>query len=241
MPTKHPPILNHHPISSDALSAIDQYVGSKTPVIAEHFQKHYDIALEESDVESLTNAINEALVRFSLTSTAVPLRSPNQLVATVKKIAEEPARFLAELDRYDPEAAARVVSVYARNPEARDQFLRFEAGLGPPPPAEDIASAAKQFLREVEEHKGASGTRKGGRPIDDLQTELAIELGRLYVGFGGSLGRSVHDGEYGPFHEFLEIVLPAVRQHGRLAKSSLTTTTMVRAAQRDQEAGAAPQ
>ena len=51
MPTKHLPLLNHHPVSSDAISVIDQYVGSKTPVIAEHFQKHFGKALEEDDVQ----------------------------------------------------------------------------------------------------------------------------------------------------------------------------------------------
>ena len=183
--------------------------------------------------KSLASAISEVLVRFTLTSIAMPLRSPNQLAATVKKIAEGPSQFLAEMDRYDPEAATKVISIHARSPEARDQFLRFEAGLGPPPPAEDIASAAKQVLGNIQQHKQASGTCKGGRPTDDLQRKLATALGWVYVGFGGSLGRTVHDVEYGPFHEFLEIVLPAVQQHGRRAKSCLTITTMVRAAQKD--------
>jgi hypothetical protein len=228
MPTKYQPLMNHQPFSADTLEAVDEFISAKSKEISEHFRKH-NLNFEDDDLDGLSSEVSEALVRFILTSKALPLRSPNQLAATIKKIADDPSGFLEEMDRYDPEAVARVIAVLCRNREARNQFLEFEGGLGSPPPTEDIAGAARQALDELEQQK--TNRQKGGRPVDELQKDLAIELARIYTGFGGSIGRRVHDREYGPFHEFLEIILPAVRGHGIGAKSSLTITTMVRAAQ----------
>lgn len=230
-------MLDHEPFSTGALEAVDEFLSSKSREISDHFGKH-NLDFEDDDLDRLLGELSQVLVRFILTSKALPLRSPNQLAVTVKKIADDPSGFLKEMDRYDPEAAARVIAVLSRNQELGNQFLRFEGGLGPPPSVHVIARAARRALEEIEQQKTkkSSNRPKTGRTADELQKDLAVELGRIYAGFGGLLGRRVHDLEYGPFHEFLEIVLPAVRKHGQAGKSSLTVTTMVRAAQKHQKA-----
>jgi hypothetical protein len=234
MPTVYPPLLNHEPASVEELEAIDEFLSSRSKQIWEHFRKH-GISFEEDDLEALLSSLGQVLVKFILTSKALPLRSPNQLAATVKKIANDPDEFIADMNRYDPEATAKVLAVLCRNRETQHQLLRFEGGLGRSPPAEVVGNAAKVVLKEIaHQNAGAKvGQRRGGRPSDTLQEDLAIELAGVYGGFGGSIARRVHDTEYGPFHEFLGIVLPAVQKHGIEAKSSLTITSMVRAAQEE--------
>src|SRR5687768_11662272 len=108
------------------------------------------------------------------------------------------------------------MAVLGRDHETHMALLRFEIGQGPAPCAEDIRKAATQAIKELTEQNARTG-RRGGRTVDELQKALAIELARIYTGFGGSIKRRVHDREYGPFHQFLEIVLPAVKKHGLAA------------------------
>jgi hypothetical protein len=224
-------VKNHEPVSVEEFDEVDEFLSSKSQEISAHFQKHA-IPFEEDDFEAIKSELKQALVEFILDSKAVPLRSPHQLAATVKCFVDDPAEFVTNQDRYDPEAVAKVMAVLGRDPEIRNALLRFEGGLDPPPSAETIRKAAIHVIKEITEQKARTG-RRGGRTADELQKDLAIELARIHAGFGGSIKRRVHDREYGPFHEFLEIVLPAVKKHAILAKSSLTITSMVRAALED--------
>jgi hypothetical protein len=104
----------------------------------------------------------------------------------------------------------------------------------------DIARAAEQALEELTlAKKDKVGDRSSGRPGDQLQKDLGEKLGQIYTNLGGSLARRVHATEYGPFHEFLAIVLPIVRDHASKAKSSLTITSIVRFAQASAKADSA--
>jgi hypothetical protein len=230
LPTKYQPVTDHQPFTAEELGLVDGFLASKREDIRQHFSEHV-FELEDDDLENLLSEISQALVRFILTSKALPLRSPNQLTATLEKIADDPTSFLKEMGDYDPEAVARVMAVFARSSDSGHRFLLFDAGLGPPPSAHEVAEAAQRSIQEIRPARRAPGPQAGGRPSDNLQMLLAGELARIYTGIGGTITRRVHDREYGPFHQFLEIVLPVVRRHGRAAKSSLNVASMVRAAQ----------
>ena len=61
----------------------------------------------------------------------------------------------------------------------------------------------------------------------ELVQYLSVDLGKLFVGSGGHLRRTVHNGESGPFHGFLTLIAELVR--GSLSNTgyTLTSETMV--------------
>jgi hypothetical protein len=226
--------MNHEPVSLEEIEGADEFVSSKSGEILDHFQKHVIPFDKEDDLDPILRDLGQALATFILKSKAIPLRSPNQLAATVKRFVDYPSEFVITQHHYDPEAVAKVMAVLGRDHETHMALLHFEIGQGPAPCTEDVRKAATQAIEELTEQNARTG-RRCGRTLDELQKALAIELARIYTGFGGTIKRRVHAHEYGPFHEFLEIVLPAVKKHGLAAKSSLTITTMVRAAQQAQK------
>jgi hypothetical protein len=225
MPQHYKAVTDHSPIDyRKDLNSIPRHFRGK----GEHFLAIYDRwkmpAPEHDDLRALIEQVTRRLIDFALTCDAIPMRTPHKLKATVKEVAKRPSEFLSDVGRYDPEAVALVYDAFTRgSPENRLIFLQFEAGLGPPPPAEAIAEAASKVLGDLaEQAKNNPGV--GGQTLV-LQRELIQDLAAIFLRFGGSLKRSTQFdnsvlGERvykGPFHDFLKLVLPPVRQFARKA------------------------
>jgi hypothetical protein len=211
---------------------IEIHIKARRSEIAELLQVCSGTKLDREEEKLLLDDLRECLVRFIADCAALPLRSPNQLIATMRKIGSDPNAFNLNSDDYDPEANYRVLSAYSQISEAnRKELIAFELDEGTLDPTE-LYYAAQLAIR-LFGFEVANRQRGIGRPVDDLQNDLARNLALIFVARGGSLGRTVHDIETGPFHRFLELVLEPVRQHAHRAKSSLTINSMVRHAQRD--------
>lgn len=168
--------------------------------------------------------VRTALIEFVAACRARPLRTPRKLMPTVKLIRDDPESFLENVASYAPAAADLVYAAYRKLFSERQDLEAFEAGLGPPPPAADIgraADAAIVFLEQVAE------ARRKGRPRMELVEDLAVTLGKLFLGFDGHLRRTVHDKESGPFYAFLTAVAETVRPLLRNTGYTLTPETMV--------------
>lgn len=238
MPTKYKPCLDHEPLRvSTELELIDRAVRGIEYPIREIFEKRCSVFLEEDDLESFWDALSIALCLFALECTALPKRSPNQVRATVAEIEKDPERFLADSDRYDPEAVARVLGECARASKVNhDEIMRYELGTGPGPEPEELKCAAERVLPTLDRELKSAGRSRGGATRNDQQKWLAERLAVLFVGRGGRLTRTTHDGESGPFHAFLEVVLPIIRPCAHRAGFALTVRTMVAHAQKELKA-----
>ena len=148
-------------------------------------------------------------------------------MATVRKIAQNPEDFLDSCEKFDLEASALVWDEVARrSPANRILVTKFELSFGTGPLPSEIALAAGTVLGRLEVLE-----QNRGRPYLALQTNLACELGRIFRGYGGRITRITFDSETGPFHEFLNLILPAVRTFAKNAGFDLNITTMVEKAQ----------
>jgi hypothetical protein len=145
-------------------------------------------------------------------------------MATVRAIARKPIAFLGNLGTYDPEAAAKVYGAYGSvSLENRLRLSQFEAGLGPAPPAEEIAAAAARVLCYLEAET-QKDSHVGGQTLE-LRNELVLDLATIFKNFGGRTTRVTRFDpdrvpahfEDGPFHGFLEIVIPAARPFAKRA------------------------
>jgi hypothetical protein len=174
------------------------------------------------------------LIEFVAACRARPLRTPMKLMPTVKLIRDDPESFLENVANYAPAAADLVYAAYRKLFPERQDLEAFEAGLGPPPPAADIARAADAAIAVLEQ---AAKARGRGRPPIDLVKNLSVTLGNLFVCFDGHLRRTVHDEESGPFHAFLTIVTETVRPLLRDTDYTLTRETMVRFARKKHRRG----
>jgi len=231
MPTKYKPILNHVGLDYEVeLDAIAVRVEVCWQAIREAFikcGKH----LESDDKERIVTDIVTILTRFVLNCDALPVRTSNMMIATASEIAKNPQKFLDLSERFDPEVNAMILDAAARFSAATNASVqKFELGEGNGPPSEDIAKAASNVIQFLQRRTGTKA--KVGRPYLGLQTDLAVALGRVFRNHGGKITRTTHDGESGPFHEFLEVLLPAVRPFAQKAGFDLNVMTMVVKAQR---------
>lgn len=227
MPTVHKPVTEYQSMDyGGELTRLEGEAEQLKPALGKCFKRWFDRELEEDDYEPIIVQLKRWLTFFALKCNALPHRTPRKLVATVKHIGKNPTDFLSDMDKYDPEATARVIAACAAmSPDNRKALLAFENGEGSGPSPEDVAKAALVVLEDLEAL--AKSRRRGGRPELELQSQLAVALGYLFVNAGGKISRIVFDQESGPFHEFLELVLPLVRAHARRAGFALNVNTMV--------------
>lgn len=137
-------VTDHTPIDfEDGLEAIESYFEGRSEEIRSIFGHWKHRPPEPDDVEALIDLTTRRLIEFALVCDAIPMRTPLKLEATVKAMAKRPAEFLANVRYYHPEAVALVYDAFTReSKENRVLLSHFEAGSGPPPPAEAIAQAA---------------------------------------------------------------------------------------------------
>lgn len=184
------------------------------------------IKLEYDDIDRFYEELKAVLVEFALIVSALPPRTPRKLMATVSAIGKNPTAFLAHSESYDPEAKTRVLGACARSsPENNLAVQEFDCGNGDGPSPVEITKAANIVLEDLK--KDSLKRSRGGRPKLDWQTSLAVDLADVFTRRGGKLTRIVGDGESGPFHRFLELILPSVKVFADRADFALTVTTMV--------------
>lgn len=164
------------------------------------------------------------LISFVAACCAHPLRTPKQLLPTVILIRDNPLSFLEDIGKYSPASTDLVYAGYRKLFPLRNDLEAFEAALGPPPAAADIARAADVVIAAVEQDAEARGR---GRPGMALVETLAVELGKLFIWFDGHLKRIVHVEESGPFHTFLKVIAEPVRPLLKDTGYTLTPETMV--------------
>ena len=160
---------------------------------------------------------------------ATPLRTPRKLMPAVAIAAKDPARFLEVMDRLDPESVARIIGACAaRSKESEDALYLREIGASAGPPPEEIRAAAETILSRLSQKPAK------GRPKMELQRDLAVALAHRFVTLNGRLTRATFDGETGPLHRLLEVVLvPTVHRIAMKAGFSLTIRSMVRVARQE--------
>ena len=233
MPTTYRP-KDHNPLDYDIdLTRIAHHVDESRDAILKLFLD-FDSPIENDESDSFFDDIKAILTKFALSANAMPLRTSNMLMSTVKAIGNDPREFLQNSEKFEPEAAALVIGACGgRSSINKRLLLEYEKGNGSGPPPEKIAKAAEQVLAKLSQKNTLQPVR--GRPIQVAQGELANNLAKVYLTRGGIITRNVGragDLETGPFHKFLELLLPAVHEIARRAGITLTVATMVAKAQK---------
>ena len=223
MPTHHKPIKNHAPMDyAEDLKDISDACDDFSKDFLALFERRNLRPLEFDDLAALIEQVKRRLIRFALDCNALPRRTPRQLIATVKAIAQNPYAYREEVGSYDPEASARVYGkIASRSAEYAARLEQFEWGTGPAPPLQDISEAASAVLLDLE-HDARAYEKGGGQKLV-LQHELTRDLAKIFEGFGGWVARNTrfdpdlrgNYDEVGPFHDFLKIVLPVARVFAR--------------------------
>lgn len=227
MPRHYKAITNHVPIDYHAhLNRIDVYYNWNRTELIKVFERWKLRELESDDCQALIDELKRRLTSFALDCIALPVRTPRQLMATAKSIARKPEAFLEDADKFDPEVVARVFDKIAGFSNEKQLLLaHFECRLGPPPPLNDVVSAARIVISNLQA-VAAEKSHRGGQELQ-LQRELAVDLATIFQRFGGRTTRitrfdpsaelSVLYREDGPFHNFLEIILPPARLFAKRA------------------------
>lgn len=220
MPRHYKAVTDHRPIDYQKdLDAISRYSRGRGDDLRAIFLRWKLRPLEEDEIGALISRVTRRLVDFALVCDAVPMRTPQKLMATVSRIAKRPDAFLASSHTYDPEAVALLYDAFARgSPDNRLLLSLFEVGEGPPPSAKAIALAASQV--QVELQTQSDNTPHVGGQTLVLQRELIQDLAVIFLKFGGSLKPSTRFNiklpasysYHGPLHDFLTLVLPPVRK-----------------------------
>ena len=232
MPTKYKPILNHIALEYGAeLDAIENHVYSCCIAIRDILVAR-GVPAETIELEVLVEQLIQILCQFAMNCDALPPKTPRKLLATIERIGKNPSEFLVKSDGYDPEAKERVLGAYAgMSPSNRQSVYKFELGNTDGMSENQLVEASRLAAEVLQ--KDALERKKGGPLKLDGQTSLAVDLASFFLSKGGSIARTVADGETGPFHQFLELVLPAVRPFARRANFALTVTTMVAKARKE--------
>lgn len=225
MPRHYKAITDHASVDYHVhLNRIDVYFNWKHDELVALFKRWGFPPLEADDSEALIAALKRRASGFALECNAVPLRTPLQLMPTVRAIARRPRAFLDRVGDYDPRASAMVYGAFVGlSSDNRMLLARYEAGTGPEPPAEGIAEAANKVLCHLET-KIQRNSRVGGQTLV-LQRKLVRDLARIFLNFGGFISRVTRFDpesrpqyvETGPFHDFLEIVLPPAQPFAKRA------------------------
>ena len=235
MPMRYRAIEDHPPMDDIDLEKIGVELGGRRQDILRVLEKEcprFDPEDANKEIDEEIAFLETTLCRFALDCDATPLRTPRKLMPAVAIAAKDPARFLEVMDRLDPESVARIIGACAaRSKESEDALYLREIGASAGPPPEEIRAAAETVMAQLSMEIANGGTRR--RPKVQLQHELAVTLARHFVALGGRLTRSVHDGETGPFHRILDIVVPIVQAFAHRAGFSLTVRSMVRVARQE--------
>lgn len=229
MPTRYNPVVVSSPrddgddlegIAADLEKRRDQLLG---------VMERECLRFDEDGIEVEFGYLCEELFRFALACNAMPSRTPRKLMATVAVAKRFPADFLRCTNLFDPEAVVRIIDACAARSEGNKlALLNWEIGVGAGPPPEEIRAAAETALDQL------SRETTKGRPRTEHQRDLALALGRRFVAMGGKITRVTFDGETGPFHRLLKVILvPTVKRLAREAGFVLTPRSMVEFAQKD--------
>lgn len=233
MPTRYEPELDHKPLGwgSEALGDKDTEVErlvsnlrANKARIVDAFQQ-CGVELQYDELPPLLLNLQLLLIKFVAKCRAHPLRTPRQLLPTVKEIRHDPQAFLDKMEDYSPEVVALVLEICLRLFPGKYDLETFELGRGTAPDIADIAHAADVAVSVLEED---AKCQKKGRPNMHLVDKLSVKLGKQFRGLGGHLRRTVHDQESGPFLSFVEAAVSPARLLVSLSGYSLNAETMVR-------------
>lgn len=218
MPRHYKAITDHVPIDHGAdLDRIEDYFNGTRKELEALFARWKLRPIQFDDWEAMIFQLKRRVTGFALDCNALPMRTPRQLMATVKAIARDPQAFLKDPGKYDPEIVARIYDATA-NASRDNQLLLadFECRRGPPPPVENVVIGARKVVNDLE--ATAEGkSHRGGQTLA-LQRKLAVDLAKIFQSFGGRVSRITRFDQHaetpplyrevGPFHEFLKLVLP---------------------------------
>jgi hypothetical protein len=232
MPTKHKPSLDHRPF--DILAAYDEIRGeleSHRRLILEviGFTSEYgapedlaERALTEfdSDAGELLDEIAGVLTKAGAVAIDAGNKPPRAVLANLQVIARDPSLLLRRRFRIEPSTLGMLAVHYQRGSEppgtlwwemTGDRRLR--------PTTHAIRKAARAAIETIERDLRSSKHRRPKkREIEVLVLELAPIFRRFQDGpvrrrvttEGGSDSSRIGGHEYGPFMEFLDLVLPAL-------------------------------
>jgi hypothetical protein len=186
---------------------------------------------EEDELRQIASALTEAAAASATMSTA-------ELVATLLKVSKQPSLFMARELAQPVELA--IANDYQRCNEPPgthwrdvwgDQAATF-LGEVEQPTESSIAKAADAALARIQK------TRKPGRPYNQADHILALELGGVFRRSGHPIRRrrepamrrdNVVYVESGPVYDFIELVLKPLRTYLREKRlAPVTTETIVR-------------
>jgi hypothetical protein len=190
---------------------------------------------EEEELRQIASALAVALAASATMRTAV-------LVATLQKVSEKPSLFFARELPQPVEWA--IANHYQRGSEPPgthwrdvwgDQVASFPSEVEQPTEL-NIAKAAHAAIARIQE------TRKAGRPYNQADQILAVELGTIFrrseqpirrrrepVMRRAKVGYKLAHVERGPVYDFLELVLKPLRRRLRERQlATVTTETIVR-------------
>ena len=192
-------------------------------------------AIPTKDEEELLRQIASAL---TVAAAACEVMPPRVLLATLQRVAKEPRLFFA---RQLPQPVERAIALdYQRCNEPPgthwrdvwgDQAATFPGEVEQPIESA-IAKAATAAIARIQ------NTRKAGRPYNQADRILAIELGVIFGRSGRlirrrpepvMLGKRVIYVERGPVYDFLDLVLKPLRPYlWEKLRMKITTATIVR-------------
>jgi hypothetical protein len=222
MPTTYKPTTDHSPLDwGDAAERIKSFLHNSHQALKTFASDRGDDALE-----AWREQIESELIRFVAFCRARPLRTPNKLVGTLRKIVRDPEHFLQHVNAYDPEVADRLYAAYSQHSPAHNQeLLRFEAGLGKL--SKDALSLAaneaiERLGREKEQQKSIKGENR--RPPDTVLQHFTEMVLQLFIS-GGGTPTATRDGK---FWKFATLLREAVKQDIRLTGSGFMIEPVVR-------------
>lgn len=227
MPKHYKAVTNHVPIDYHAhLNRIDVYFNWKWKELVELFHCWKLRKLEYDDCQALIDQLKRRLTSFALDCNALPIRTPRQLMATAKAIARNAQAFQQDPGTFDPEVVARIsdkIAGVSRNSQLL--LANFECRSGSPLSTENIVAAARMVVTDLQ-NTAKEKSHRGGQALL-LQRDLAIDLATIFKRFGGRTTRVTRFDlsnefapayrEDGPFHDFLELVLPPALLFARRA------------------------
>ena len=222
----HKAVTDFVPIDYELhLGRIDVYFDWQHKALVKLFDDWGLRPLLSDDCEALVDQLKRRLVSFALDCNSLPMRTPNQLVSTVRAILRNPSDFVEKSERYDPEVVALMLGALGGvSHEASVRVHEYELGTGSRPGREDVLEAARSVLRKLQSESSAMSNVGGQNLV--LQRQLIKDLAQIFKNYGGRvtrITRFVDEDprpryvEGGPFHDFLAIVLPPALLFARRA------------------------
>lgn len=227
MPTKLKPRLNHPypPFEfSLAASAITEELFGKQERILEliGFNREYGPSDELSDAEllerkeeggALLDEVAGTLLKAAATAVGTSMQSPRQLEINLLAIEQNPDLLPTQRAVMDPATLVSVARSYSRSGAPAHHVTE---GFGFDPSPEAIRIAACAAIAELKASQTKRGARRHRNDVFVLATELAstfrrFQNGRITRRVGTETTKGIAAGvEYGPFVDFLRLVLPAL-------------------------------